>query len=92
MNSDKDKSQEKPWWQEGVVFFYEITAWIVGPIIGGIFLGKYIDTKYQTEPKFFFICVAIAFAITNIGLITETLRYNKRLKEISKQQHEPRDK
>lgn len=88
METREKKSKEKAWWAEGLGLFSQITAWIVAPVITALFLGNFLDNRYGTSPRYLLICVGIAFIITNIGLIIEMLRYQKRLKDITQDNHE----
>ncbi len=83
------KESEKLWWQPGVTLALEISGWIAGPIILAIFLGRWLDKKYGTEPWLFLSCVAVAFIISNIGIVRETL---KAMKQIEKQSLEEKNK
>jgi len=49
-----------------------MSGWIVGPVVLGIFLGKWLDRRYDTEPWLFLGCVGLAFAISIVGLVKDT--------------------
>lgn len=57
-----------------------ISSWIIGPIVGALFLGRWLDEKNQTEYFFTLTSVAIAFIITCVGIVREALRSIKNLK------------
>jgi F0F1-type ATP synthase assembly protein I len=66
------KEQENPnipWWQPGIQLFARLSGWIGGPVIVAVFLGKFLDRKYQTEPWLFLATVGVAFVISMIALI-----------------------
>jgi len=73
---------DKDWWQQGLVVFTQISGWIIGPIIIALFLGKWLDSRYQTNPRYLLICVAVAFVISNVGLVREAIRYSRKMKKI----------
>lgn len=75
---------DKNWWQQGLVVFVQISGWIIGPIILALFLGKWLDNKYQTDPRYLLICVAVAFVISNVGLVREVIRYSRKMKKMEK--------
>jgi len=75
---------DKNWWQQGLVVFVQISGWIMGPIILALFLGKWLDNKYQTDPRYLLICVAVAFVISNVGLVREVVRYSRKMKKMEK--------
>ncbi len=60
------------------------TAWIVGPVLAGTLIGKFLDQKYQTEPWLFLISVGVCFLISMFGLIKNALREFKRIEKESK--------
>lgn len=68
MEKEKQKSTA-PWWQPGLLLFYRLSGWIAGPIIIAIFVGRWLDKKYQTELWIFifFICIALIVSIIGIG-------------------------
>lgn len=58
-----------------------ITAWIVGPVIVGVFLGKYLDNKFNTEPWLFLSSVGLCFLISMFGLVKQALNEFKKIEE-----------
>ena len=57
------------WWKPAIIVFASVSAWIAVPIIAALYLGKYLDKKYASQPKFFLIVIAVAFFITIFGII-----------------------
>lgn len=51
-----------------------ITAWIVGPVIIGIFVGRWLDQKFNTEPWLFLISVGVCFLVSMFGLVNNALK------------------
>lgn len=80
----KGKEVKKIWWQPGVTLALQISGWIVGPIILAIFIGKWLDDKYNTKPWLFLACVGTAFIISNIGIVRETLKTMKKIEKEKK--------
>ena len=56
-----------------------LTAWIAGPIIIGVFLGKWLDNRYHTEPWLFLASIGLCFLISMYGLITNALKEFKKI-------------
>lgn len=52
-----------------LVMFTKMSGWIVSPVLVAIFLGRWLDGKYGTEPWLFLLCVGVAFLISTSGLI-----------------------
>ena len=57
------------WWKPAIIVFASVSAWIAVPIIAALYLGKYLDKKYASQPKFFLILIVVAFLITIFGII-----------------------
>lgn len=68
MNNNKSKI---PWWEPGMVLFARLSGWIAGPIIAALFVGKWLDKKYESEPWLFLISVGLAFIVSSIGIVKE---------------------
>jgi F0F1-type ATP synthase assembly protein I len=81
MGSENSEENKKLWWRPAMEFFGQISGWIVFPIIVALFLGRYLDNKFDRAPMFLIICVIIAFAITLFGLVRQTLKAAKKIEE-----------
>ena len=53
-------------------------------VILGVFLGKWLDQRYNTAPWLFLITVGVAFAISTIGIVKEATSAMKKIEEDSK--------
>ncbi|PIP26086.1 MAG: hypothetical protein CO140_04085 [Candidatus Moranbacteria bacterium CG_4_9_14_3_um_filter_40_7] len=80
MPNNKNNDQT-PWWQPGLILFSRLSVWIGGPILVAIFVGKYLDKKYNTQPWLFLLSVGIAFAISTFGIIRDSMRELKKIDE-----------
>jgi F0F1-type ATP synthase assembly protein I len=58
-----------PWWQSGLQLFARLSAWICGPIIIAVFLGKYLDTKFHSDPWLFLATVVATFVFSIIQIV-----------------------
>lgn len=83
MEEQKNKPRA-PWWQPGLLLFGKLSGWIAGPIIIAVFLGKWLDNKYGTEPWLFLITVGLAFVLSSFGIVKDALKEMKRIEEESK--------
>lgn len=73
--------QDKRWYAQGIEVFVSVSGWIAGPIIAALFLGKWLDKKYQSEPWLFLTCIGLAFAISSYGIVKITLDYIKKIEQ-----------
>jgi len=72
-------------WQKGLGLAMQLSGWLIGPLLLALFLGQYLDEKYQTAPLFFLILTGLAFLATAGGMTLETIKYMKGLeKELKK--------
>lgn len=63
--------QEVSWWQPSVVLFGRLSGWIAFPVIIALFVGKWLDQRYQTDPWLFLLSVGVAFVASSIGIVKE---------------------
>lgn len=67
----ENSHQEVSWWQPSVVLFGRLSGWIAFPVIIALFVGKWLDQKYQTDPWLFLLSVGLAFILSSIGIVKE---------------------
>ena len=81
----ENKNNKELWWKPAVMIFSNVSAWIAGPIILALVIGKYLDKRYDSAPWFFIGLTIIAFTVS-IGAIWKILV--KYIKEIEKEAQE----
>lgn len=67
------------WWKPAVAVFGEVTGWIVVPVVGALYLGRYLDEKQGTSNLYFFSLTALAFIISCTGIGIMGVKYIKQL-------------
>ena len=67
------------WWQPSLVLFGRLSGWIGGPVIIALFLGKWLDKRYSTEPKLFLLCVGVALVVSTYGIVKDSLEAMKQI-------------
>ncbi len=72
--SEKKSEGEGVWWQPSLILFSRLSGWIGGPIIVALFVGKWLDERYKTEPWLFLLSIGIAFTGSSIGIVKEAHR------------------
>lgn len=66
-------------WSLALLLMARLSGWIAFPVIIGIFLGKWLDQRFGTEPWLFLFTVGGCFLISMYGLITSALKEFKRI-------------
>ena len=78
---NNENKPSSPWWQPGLILFARLSGWIGGPILIAIFVGKWLDKKYHSEPWLFLLSVGIAFIFSTYGIVRDSLREMKRIEK-----------
>lgn len=58
-----------------------ITGWIAGPVIIGLFLGRWLDQKFNTAPWLFLLTIGLCFVISMFGLVSYALKEFKKIED-----------
>lgn len=81
--TEKDLSKA-PWWQPGIILFARLSGFVFGPVILAVFLGRWLDRKFQTEPWLFLFTVGAAFFVSMSGMVKEALKEMRRIEKEEK--------
>jgi F0F1-type ATP synthase assembly protein I len=81
----------KAWWETSLRLFVGISGWIVFPILGGVYLGHWLDWKFNSEPWLYIITVGVAFIITNVGIIRKSLSAMNEIAAEAKKEREEQE-
>src|SRR3989338_4206553 len=77
----KPVSVQIAWWQPAIIMFLKLSAWIAVPVIIALYVGKWLDEKYRTDPWLFLACIGAAFLISMFGLVKSTLAEYKKIEQ-----------
>jgi hypothetical protein len=83
-DNDLGKNNQAAWWQPAIIMFAKLSGWIAAPIIIALYLGKWLDKKYDSAPRLLIICIGLAFFISMIGLTKEAVREYKKIDRLGK--------
>src|SRR3989339_733484 len=78
---DNKNQADKEWLRKALTIFAETTGWIAFPVVGALFLGRWLDEKQGTEPLYFLSITALAFIISSIGIGMTGVKYMKRIEK-----------
>jgi F0F1-type ATP synthase assembly protein I len=76
------------WWKPGLVIFSKVSASVAIPIVLALFIGKYLDKKYNSEPWIFLGLTAIAFIISIFSIWRNVKKYIDDLEKKEKEKRE----
>lgn len=57
--------------------FTNISAWIVGPVLVSLFVGKYLDRKFNSSPWILGVALALSFTVSMIAIVKIAAKYSK---------------
>lgn len=75
----KKTEDNKAWWQPALMVFFRLSGWIAPPVIISVFLGKWLDKKFATEPWLFLATVGLSFLVSMFGLTKEAMKEFKKI-------------
>jgi len=78
---ESNGGKNNPWWQPGIFLFCRLSGWIGIPVIIGVFVGKWLDRKYGTEPWLFLLTVGAAFILSMFGIMRDALEAMKKIEK-----------
>lgn len=66
------------------MLFGRLSGWIAVPVILAVFLGKWLDKRYGTEPWLFLLSVGGAFILSSFGIVRDSVSEMKRIEKEAK--------
>ncbi len=79
---DFKNSQDKELWRLGLQAFAQMSGAIAFPVLIALFVGRFLDQKYQTGHLYFFILTLVAFIVSCVSIGVLGVKY---LNQINKQ-------
>lgn len=76
---ESKENSKKPWYYDALHVFAKLSGWVLIPLIIGYTLGRYLDTKYNSQPKWFLISIGIAFILSTIGIVYQAQAEYKKI-------------
>lgn len=83
-DNNSTKNDKNYWLGFCLKIFAESTGWIALPVIGSLFLGRWLDNKYDSAPVFFLGLTIMAFIISSIGIGMTGIKYMKIIEKSEK--------
>ncbi len=82
---ENKRNNTSDWWKPGMILFTKVSIYIIVPIVLALYIGKYLDTKYNTTPWIFLILTFTSFLIS---LFVVWKNFNKYIKKLEKENKE----
>lgn len=80
-NKPKEEQKRDYWWSHGLRMFAEASGWIAVPVVAALFIGRWLDDKYQSAPLYFLGLTIFAFIISSIGIGLIGVKYMKQIEK-----------
>jgi F0F1-type ATP synthase assembly protein I len=80
----KESAEPTAWWQPALFMFCRMSGWIIVPVLVALFIGRWLDAKYRTEPWLLLATVGVSFAISMFGIIKDAFREFRKIEDNSK--------
>lgn len=72
-------------WGQALRVLANLSGWIAFPVLIGVFLGRWLDQKFKTDPWLFLTTIGFCFLISMYGLVINALKEFKKIEELEKQ-------
>ncbi len=68
-------------WSLALRVMANLSGWIAFPVIIALFLGRWLDRKFNSEPWLFLATIGVAFLISMYGLVINALKEFKKIEK-----------
>ncbi|KKW01879.1 MAG: hypothetical protein A2898_05085 [Candidatus Kerfeldbacteria bacterium RIFCSPLOWO2_01_FULL_48_11] len=79
-----ENGQNVPWWEPALKLFGEVTGLIAAPIVIALYVGRWLDERFDTDPIFFIGITAMAMILSTIAIVRISTRYMKEMEKNDK--------
>ncbi|MFH1236340.1 MAG: AtpZ/AtpI family protein [Parcubacteria group bacterium] len=79
-----ENGQNVPWWEPALKLFGEVAGLIAAPIVIALYVGRWLDERFDTDPIFFIGITALAMIFSTIAIVHISTRYMKEMEKNDK--------
>ena len=79
-------------WAQALRIMASLSSWIAFPVIIAVFVGKWLDRKFATDPWLFLASVGLAFLVSMYGLIINAQKEFKKIADLGNQAKDKNNK
>lgn len=84
MEENKNFNNKRMIWKIGLRLFLKVSTWIVFPVIIALFVGKFLDKYFNTQPWIFLFMTGLAFSASTYGIIKVVMKYAREIEKENK--------
>lgn len=71
------ESTTNVWWRDSLFFFFDLSGYILGPLIAAYLIGSFIDKKLDSGPWGITAALVIGFLVSIGMIVFKTIKYMK---------------
>lgn len=79
-------SKEAPYYRLAMRIFADFSGTIAIPAVGAALLGKWLDARYGTQPRYLIVLLALAFAFTAVIVVRKAKSYRRAYEDLLKKE------
>ncbi len=84
MEENKNFNNKRMIWKIGLMLFLKVSTWIVFPVIIALFVGKFLDKYFNTQPWIFLFMTGLAFLVSTYGILKVVMKYAREIEKENK--------
>jgi F0F1-type ATP synthase assembly protein I len=78
---------KKDSWGMALRITANLSSWVAFPVIIGVFLGKWLDRRFDTEPWLFLATIGFSFLVSIYGLAINATKEFKKIEDEYKEKN-----
>ena len=87
-NNQPDNKKDKIWWRPAIIMFVRVSVWVAIPVIIALYVGKYLDKRYDTAPWMFIGTTVVAFIISMVAIARISMKYIHKIEKENKEKND----
>lgn len=80
-------SSDAPYYRLAGRIFADFSGTIAVPAVSGALLGKWLDARYGTEPRYLLVFLTIALVFTGIAIVRKAQKYTVQYEALMKRKN-----
>lgn len=84
------ENEKKSYWHDSMIAFARMSGWVAGPVLVGLFLGKWLDKMFGTAPILFAVTIGVSFLASSFGIVREAKKHLKQIEAETPKKEDPK--